>query len=66
MKRIIGFVLAVVCMLGLVGCNNRGMNYIIEYEPSVTGVIEEIYDDYIIVFNATAEGTPTEQVSMVL
>ena len=50
--------LALVCMIGLVGCNNRSMNYIIKNKPNVTGIVEEVYEDYIIVYSEKADGYP--------
>ncbi|MBQ7796700.1 MAG: hypothetical protein IJ374_09105, partial [Lachnospiraceae bacterium] len=58
MKKLITLVLALVCVLGLVGCNSKSMNYIIENKPSVTGIVEEVHDDYIIVYSETANGYP--------
>ena len=58
MKKSITLVLALVCMIGLVGCNNRSMNYIIKNKPSVTGIVEEVYEDYIIVYSEKADGYP--------
>lgn len=58
MKKIIAIISALVCVLSLVGCNNRSMNYIIENEPSVTGIVEEVHDDYILMYSDTAEGYP--------
>ena len=36
------------------------MNYIIENKPSVTGIVEEVHDDYIIMYSETAAGYPNE------
>lgn len=47
MKRFIALILSLTFVLVLVGCNNRSMNYIIENEPSVVGVVEEVHDDYV-------------------
>ena len=58
MKKLIAFVLVLVCVLELVGCNTKSMNYIIENEPSVTGIVKEVHDDYIIVYSETADGYP--------
>ena len=58
MKKLISLVLTLVCVLGLVGCNNKSMNYIIENKPSVTGIVEEVHDDYIIVYSEKADGYP--------
>lgn len=53
MKRSIALVLILICALGLVGCNNRSMDYIIANEPSVTGIVEEVYDNYMILYLET-------------
>lgn len=50
MKRLIILFLALICVLGLVGCNNRSMNYIIENEPSIVGIVEEVRDNSIIIY----------------
>ena len=66
MKRWISFALALICLLGLVGCSNS-MNYIINTKPSVTGVVTEIHTDYIILYAEHAEGYPygsTWQISL--
>ncbi len=58
MKKKIALVLALVCVLSLVGCNTKSMDYIIENKPSVTGIVEEVYDDYIVVYSEKADGYP--------
>lgn len=58
MKRILAMALALACLLALVGCNNKSMNYIISNKPSVTGIVEEVHDDYVIMYSETAEGYP--------
>lgn len=58
MKRVVALVLAIVCVVSLVGCNTKSMDYIIENKPSVTGIVEEVHDDYIIVYSETADGYP--------
>ena len=57
MKKLIALVLALVCVLGLVGCG-RTMNDIIENEPNVTGIVEEVHDNYIVMYAETADGYP--------
>ena len=47
-----------VCLLGFAGCNRKSMDYIIANKPSVTGIVEEVHDDYIIMYAETAEGYP--------
>ena len=42
----------------LVGCDNKSMNYIISNKPSVTGVVEEVHEEYILMYAETADGYP--------
>lgn len=58
MKKRIALFFALFCVLGLAGCDNKSLNYIIENKPNVTGIVEEVYDGYIIVYSETAEGYP--------
>lgn len=58
MKKFMIVVLFVACLLSLVGCNRKSMNYIIQNKPSVTGIVEEVHDDYVIMYSETAEGYP--------
>lgn len=58
MKKFIALLLTLVCVFGLVGCNTKSMNYIIENKLSVTGIVQEVHDDYIIVYSETADGYP--------
>lgn len=60
MKSWIAFIIALICVLGLVGCNNRTMDYIIENEPSIIGTVEEVHDNFIIVYINT-EDYPNEE-----
>ena len=55
MKTLIALVLALVCVLSLVGCNNRSMNYIIENEPSIMGVVKDSNDNSILIENEDGE-----------
>lgn len=52
-------ILSLIFVLALVGCNNRSLNYIIANEPSVTGIVEEVHDGYVIMYSETAEGYPS-------
>ena len=58
MRKYTALFFVLVCVLELVGCNTQNMNYIIENKPSVTGVVEEVYNDYVIMYSETAEGYP--------
>ena len=57
MKRLAALILALMFVFGLVGCNNRNMNYIITHEPSVTGTVKEVHDNYMIIYLKT-DGYP--------
>lgn len=58
MKKLIAFVSALVFVLTLAGCDDKSMNYIIENKPSITGIVEDVHDGYIIMYSETAEGYP--------
>ena len=60
MKRWIACILTLVCIFGLAGCNNRTMDYIIENEPSIIGIVEEVHDNLITVYINT-EDYPNEE-----
>ena len=51
-------VLTLVSLLGLVGCNRKSMDYIIANKPSVTGIVEEVHDDYVTMYSEAATGYP--------
>ena len=50
MKKSIILFLALLIVAGLGGCNNRSMNYIIENEPNITGIVKEVHDTYIQIY----------------
>lgn len=58
MKRILAMVLVLTCLLCMAGCDTKSMNYIISNKPSVTGIVEEVHDDYVIMYSENAEGYP--------
>ena len=62
MKKKSAFALAavLVCVLALTGCNNKSMNYIIEHKPSVTGIVKEVHDDFVILYSDSAPGYPND------
>ena len=55
MKKLIALALALVCVLGMAGCNNRSMNYIISNEPSIRGIIKETSENAILIKNDNSE-----------
>ena len=55
MKKYLLIVLAVICVLGMIGCNNKSLNYIISNEPGITGSIKEVYENSILIQNESGE-----------
>lgn len=56
MKKWTAFILAAACLMGIAGCG-RTMDYITANEPSVTGIVEEVHDKYILIHIET-DGYP--------
>lgn len=55
MKKLTALLLILTCLLGLVGCSNRSMNYIIANEPNITGFVKETGENSILIENKTGE-----------
>ena len=55
MKKLIALVLFVICVMTLVGCNNRSMNHIIQNEPNITGIVKSITNESFLMENETGE-----------
>ena len=55
MKKPIALMLVLLCLLGLAGCSNRSMNYIIANEPNITGVVKEADENAILIENEKGE-----------
>ena len=53
MKKLIALVLFVICVMTLVGCNNRSMNHIIQNEPNITGIVKSITNESFLIENET-------------
>ena len=49
MKKYLLILISIICMMGLAGCNNRSMNYIIANEPNITGVVKEANEQSILI-----------------
>ena len=58
MKKFLAVVLVLLCVLSFTGCDTKSMNYIIKNKPSVTGIVEEVYDSHFILYSETAAGYP--------
>ncbi len=50
MKKTIIILLVILVVFGFAGCDNRSMNYIIDNEPSVMGIVTEVHDTYIQIY----------------
>ena len=55
MKKLVALLLSLICLLGLAGCSNRSMNYIIANEPNITGVVKEANEQSILIENEKGE-----------
>ena len=55
MKKLIALVLALVCILTLAGCDRKSMNYIIQNEPSITGIVRETDESALLIENDDGE-----------
>ena len=58
MRKTAVLALALGCVLTLAGCDTRSLSYIIENEPSVTGIVEEVRDGHFLMHSDSAEGYP--------
>ena len=50
MRKCLATVLVLICVLGLTGCNKKSMNYIISNEPSISGIVEEVNENSILIY----------------
>lgn len=64
MKKILSLILTLFCVLSLVGCG-RSMDDIIKNESSITGVVEEVYNNSILIPSRQTL-TLTEHIAMFL
>lgn len=55
MKKLVALLLSLICLLGLIGCSNRSMNYIVANEPNITGVVKEANESAILIENEKGE-----------
>lgn len=55
-KKMITMILLIITILDLAACNSRSMNDIIENEPSITGMVEEVYDHSILIYCEQMDG----------
>ena len=57
MRKCVVLVLFLICVLGLVGCNKKSMNHIVSNEPSISGIVEEVNENSILIYIQT-DGYP--------
>ena len=55
MKKYLSIILSIICVLGLVGCNNKSLNYIISNEPNIAGTIKEVNENSVLLENESGE-----------
>ena len=55
MKKLTIVFLLMILMFSMAGCNNRSMNYIIQNEPNITGMVKTITNDAFLMENETGE-----------
>ena len=55
MKKYLLIIFSIICVLGLVGCNNKSLNYIISNEPSIIGSVKEVNENSILLENESGE-----------
>ena len=50
MKKLLALLMTVIAVIVLTGCQNRSLNSIIKHEDHITGVVREVYDNYIMIY----------------
>ena len=50
MRKLLALLMVVISVVSLAGCQNRSLNAIIKHEDHITGVVREVYDDYILIY----------------
>ena len=55
MQKTLALLLAILCFLSLAGCNPRSMNYIIQSEPSIPGIVRDTTENAILIENEDGE-----------
>ena len=50
MKKLVAIFLVFACLLTMTGCQKRSLNYIIQHEDHITGVVREVHDSYILIY----------------
>ena len=50
MRKLLAMFMVLVSVISITGCQNRSLNYIIKHEDHITGVVREVYDNYILIY----------------
>ena len=50
MKKLVAILLVLACLLTMAGCRKRSLNYIIQHEDHITGVVREVHERYILIY----------------
>lgn len=54
-KKFIMLIIALTCIIFLAGCNNKSMDYIIENELSIMGIVNDTNENFILIKNEDGE-----------
>ena len=55
MQKTLALLLAILCFLSLAGCDRKSMNYIIQNEPSIPGIVRDTTENAILIENEDGE-----------
>ena len=50
MRKLLAVFMVFVSVISMAGCQKRSLNYIIKHEDHITGVVREVYDNYILIY----------------
>lgn len=53
MKKLTALAMTLLCLLTLTACGGRTMDDIIANEPKIVGIVEEVHDDYVLLYAET-------------
>ena len=49
-KKLVAILLAFACLFTMAGCGKRSLNYIIQHEDHITGVVREVHENYLLIY----------------
>ena len=49
-KKLVAILLVLACLFTMTGCGKRSLNYIIQHEDHITGVVWEVHDSYLMIY----------------